>query len=312
MNIAIIGRTHILLDSIPYLERMGHKTQLIVTAQEAPEYRSKKEDFEDYARNNDIAFLSTAKINTYKNHLSDLAIEKDIKIALSMNYVSTISNDIINIFPMGILNLHMGDLPRYRGNATPNWVIINKEKRVALCVHYMVGGELDSGDIIAKEYKAITMDTKVTELYAWMEERAPVLFADALSKLEADPSYILERQSKDPKDILRCYPRVPEDSKINWNMTNENILANINASSYPFQGAFTYYDNSKVIVWDAELYNDEENYCAIPGQITQISMDTGHVIVICGSGKLEIKEVQTDGYKGKPAEIIRSIRKRFT
>ena len=38
---------------------------------------------------------------------------------------------------------------RYRGNACQAWAILNGEK-ISLCIHKMIGGELDSGDIITR------------------------------------------------------------------------------------------------------------------------------------------------------------------
>ena len=45
-----------------------------------------------------------------------------------MNYTGIIPQSIIDLFNHGILNIHPGDLPRYRGNACLAWAIINAEK----------------------------------------------------------------------------------------------------------------------------------------------------------------------------------------
>ena len=71
----------------------------------------------------------------------------------------------------------------------------------------MIGGELDSGDIIARDYLPININTKVTEAWQWMSGRIPELILEAVNRLEKDPSYILERQSADPAKAMRCYPR---------------------------------------------------------------------------------------------------------
>jgi methionyl-tRNA formyltransferase len=78
----------------------------------------------------------------------------------------------------------------------------------------MVGGELDSGDIIAREYNQLTQDTTITEAYYLMSDRIPILFGEALHLLEKDSTYIMEQQSTHPEDALRCYPRKPEDGRI--------------------------------------------------------------------------------------------------
>ena len=77
---------------------------------------------------------------------------------------------------MGILNAHGGDLPRYRGNACQAWAILNGEEKIGLCIHKMIGGELDSGNIIAKEFLKIDINTKVTQVWGWMSTSIPKLF----------------------------------------------------------------------------------------------------------------------------------------
>ena len=102
----------------------------------------------------------------------------------------------------------------------------------------MEGNKLDSGDIMFKEYFPISINTKITSVLAWMKERIPNLFRKTLDILEQNPKYFLEKQSTKHENILRCFPRKPEDGKINWSDDIENILRLINASNKPYDGAF--------------------------------------------------------------------------
>ena len=111
---------------------------------------------------------------------------------------------MVDLFPYGILNAHGGDLPRYH-NACQAWAIINGESRIGLCIHRMIGGELDSGDIIARDFLSINHNTKVTSILDWMNNRTPKQLK-AVQKLAENPSYFLEKQSEDPTKALRCYP----------------------------------------------------------------------------------------------------------
>ena len=220
-----------------------------------------------------------------------------------------IPQEVIDLFPLGILNAHGGDLPKYRGNACQAWAILNGEKRIGLCIHRMIGGELDSGDIIAREYLSIDHDTKVTQVWKWMVQRIPELMVKAVTRLSSDRDYVLEHQSKDSKNALRCYPRKPEDGRIDWHQPALNILRLINASNKPYAGAFCDYEGAKLIIWDAVLVNDDEVFCAVPGQVTKIG--EGFVEVACGEGKLRLLGMEMNRQAIKPSELIRSIRKRL-
>lgn len=306
MKVAIIGRTEILYETVELFLKNGYKIPLIITSKEAPEYTKTSKDFENLANKIGAKYIYTNRLDECKDEMK----KADCEIAVSLNYSSIISQNVIDLFPLGVLNAHGGDLPRYRGNACQAWAIINGEEKIGLCIHSMIGGEVDSGNIIDREYLDIDINTKITKCWDWMSQRIPDMFLNSVKKLQKDSSYVLEIQSKDAKDALRCYPRIPEDGKIDWSKSNIEILRLINASNKPYGGAYCFYEDKKLIIWDAELSEDDENYLSVVGQVANIEKD-GSILVICGNGKLKIKEIEYDEFIGKPSEKIKSIRKRL-
>ncbi len=307
MNIAIIGRTEILYETAELFLKNSYKISLIITSKEAPEYTKISKDFENLANKIGAKYIYTNKLADYKSEIENLGCE----IGISLNYTSIISQEIIDIFPLGILNAHGGDLPRYRGNACQAWALINGEDKIGLCIHKMIGGELDSGDIIMRQYLPVNLNTKIGECYQWMRNYTPKMFCDAVDKLATNPNYFLEKQSKNSDDALRCYPRLPEDGKIDWRKSNIQILRLINASNKPYAGAFCFYEEKKMIIWDAEIFEDDEVYLAEVGQVASINQLDGSIIVVTGKGKLKINLIEYDGFIGTPNKKIKSIRKRL-
>lgn len=305
MRIAIIGRTELLYNVTELLIAKGHTISCVLTAKEAPEYTKSAEDFRDLAERINVPFRSSAKI---KEHL-DFFSNAEIDIAVSVNYPNVIPAEVVNLFPLGILNVHGGDLPRYRGNACQAWAILNGENKVAVCVHKMIGGELDNGDVITREYLEIDHTTKVTKILDWINLQSPGLILKAIELLNKDPTYVLFKQSVDPAEALRCYPRSPEDGQINWNQTPLEVLRLINASNKPYAGAFCEYDRKRMIIWDAELVEEFEKFCAIAGQVTKIGK--GYIEVACNKGKLRIIQIELEGKISTPDFWINSIRKRL-
>lgn len=295
-----------LYNVMEYIHEKGFEIPLVITAKEAPEYKIKSDDFKKYAEKIGAKFYHTAKINSLLPELQEM---EKIDISISINYSSVISDDIINLFKIGVLNMHAGDLPRYRGNAVVAWAMLNKEKSIVNCIHKMIGNELDSGDIILKNEFELTNRTKIGEVFEWLETSAPIIFLEALEKLRANPEYVLEQQSKDPTKALRCYPRKPEDNRIHWNDTAGNIDLLIRACSFPFSGAFAYFNDEMITILDAEVFNDHENFIGIPGQIAQF--DNEHAIVLTGSGKLKITSVLYQGKKTTMRSISKSLRDRL-
>jgi methionyl-tRNA formyltransferase len=306
MKIALIGRTEILFNCAHLLISAGHELVAILTAKEAPEYTKTSSDFQQLAKTLNIPFKNTHRIEDASNMLAMVRAD----IGLSINYSGIIPQTIIDLFPLGILNAHGGDLPRYRGNACQAWAILNGEPRIGLCIHRMIGGELDSGDIVEREYLDININTKVTAAWNWMAERVPIMLLSAAEKLYANPQNILEVQSKCPSAALRCYPRLALDGQIDWKQSAEQILRLINASNKPYSGAFCNYEDKKIIIWDAEIAQVVENYIAVPGQV--LCIDDNYINIATGNGALKLNEIESDGEIFLPKQIVRSIRKRFS
>ena len=124
MKVAIIGRNEILYDVSRHLLNNGHQITLIITSKHSPEYLKKQDDFEDLAKELEVDFCVGSNINEFRDIIKTIKAD----IAVSMNYTGIIPQSIIDLFNHGILNIHPGDLPRYRGNACLAWAIINAEK----------------------------------------------------------------------------------------------------------------------------------------------------------------------------------------
>ena len=308
MRIILIGRTKVLLDTAQLLERHGHKIVGVITSKSAPEYKVTEKEFKSFSDIKKIPFIHDAKIN-YKK-ISEKFSKVDADIGISINYNGIIPTEVISFFKHGILNAHGGDLPKYRGNACQAWAIINGEKKVGLCIHKMIGDDLDSGDIIRKEYIPIQDETTIGDVYNYFNQLIPNMFVESVNLLGNNPDYILEEQSKDPNKHLRCYPRKPEDGKINWDDTSIKINRLIRASSEPYSGAFTYLDDLKIIIWRAKLIKSKADWLGIPGQVAEIYEDGG-VAILTNQGKIKIEEIEANGKRMKPSALLNSIRKRL-
>lgn len=305
MRIVAIGRTRILYDSINILAEAGHEIVLIGTCKAAPEYDIKEDSFESLANKLGAKFFNDIHINS--PYIVDLLRSVKADIAVSINWITIIRDVVLNCFKYGVLNAHAGDLPRYRGNACPNWAILKGENEYAITIHYMKGGELDSGDILLKKYYEIYDNTSITDIYFQMGKEIPLMFVEAIEKINWD-GFCAEKQSTDPNDSLRCYPRIPTDSYIDFNDSCMEILRNIRASSHPFQGSFFFLDSNKVYVYEAE-WNPFYTPCYVyPGQVIEVNRDDGYVCIAARDGMIKVHKLCIDKIEYVASDILNSTR----
>lgn len=308
MEIAIIGRGESLYNTALKLLKDGHNIPLIVTSKAPEDYIINETHYSELAKKNNSYFINTHNINNPKIHENFSNLKMDF--AVSVNYSGIIGNKFINLFKICVLNAHAGDLPKYRGNACLAWAMINKEKKIGLCIHKMIPDELDSGDIVAREYKEINTNTRIKSLFDWQTKTIPLLFENALKTLQKQPNYFLESQDNSKIKPSRGYPRTELDLIIDWKKQPEDFVIHINVSSEPFKGAYTFLNGKKIIFWRCEIFEDDEVFYAKEGQILKINYDKS-IIVALKNGKVKVIEIGYEGKKIKPGEVFKSIRQRF-
>lgn len=303
MKIGVIGRTHFLLDAAKELVKNGHEIGFIQTCRSESFYKANEESFKGLAKELGCPFFMGLDVasNLIKFR------EMNVDVCISMNWLTLLKSDFLNSFKYGILNAHPGDLPKYKGNACPNWALLNFEDRIGVTIHRMTE-ELDSGPYLLKDYFSVNEKTYIGEVYDWLEKAIPQLFVQSIAALKKK-AFIEQDKSV---VSLRTYPRKPDDSRIFWGDSTRDILALIRASSIPFEGAFCFLNGEfKIHIFKARIYEPSFKFCAVPGQVCE-SLN-GNPIVSTGDGMIEIEDCLQSGadVQATKKNILRSLRNRL-
>lgn len=168
MKVAVIGRTGNLLRAAREILSCGHEIPFVYTCRSEEFYEAKEKDFSDLAQECGAVFFNDLNIN----EKAELLLDFNCDIAISINWLTLLKQQVLDVFPFGVLNAHAGDLPRYRGNACPNWAILNGEKQIALTIHQM-SVDLDSGPVILKKYMELQPNTYIGDVSNWLKKMAP-------------------------------------------------------------------------------------------------------------------------------------------
>jgi len=308
MRIAVFGRTAWLYDTVRACLARGHQVVLIGTCPAEPEYTVKEDDFDKLADELGCPFFCDPAIN--RPRYIQMARESKAQVAISINWLSLLGQEMLRLFPYGVINAHAGDLPRFRGNAAPNWAILMGEPKVVLTLHQMAV-ELDAGPILLQREFPLTSHTYVADVYKFIGANVPEMFVEVLEGF-ASGSVEARRQPDDPTRSLRCFPRRPSDGAIDWHRPAEELGRLVRASAEPFAGAFSFLNNERIIIWRAHVEPMPSPYLGVPGQVADIRPHAGEVAVITGEGLLVVEEIETlSGGRDQAAEMIKSMRTRF-
>jgi len=153
----------------------------------------------------------------------------------SFYFREMISAETLQIPKKGAFNLHGSLLPKYRGRAPINWVLVHGEKKTGVTLHAMTP-KPDDGDIfgqseieIAWDETALGLTKKAADAgYYLMRERTPLLVSGAIEgisqKTLGASSYFGGRK--------------PSDSRLHAGMTALEAFNQIRAVADPWPNAF--------------------------------------------------------------------------
>ena len=220
---------------------------------------------------------------------------------LSFYWRDLLRDDVLALAPVA-LNLHGSLLPRYRGRAPVNWMLLHGETQGGVTLHHMVR-RADAGDIVDQEPFPIGDDDTPTEVYAKLLAAAEtVLLRSALPAIAGTAPRIRQMESK----ATTFGRRTPDDGRIDWRWSAEDVRNLVRAVTEPYPGAFTSAGAQKVLVWEAlSARPDGARRALAPGTVCH---DEGRVHVVCGDRRtVRLVRVEADGRRGDPREFPRVL-----
>jgi methionyl-tRNA formyltransferase len=170
--------------------------------------------------------------------------------------------ELVNLPRRGVINLHAGRLPQYRGCAPIPWQIIRGEQELGLSVLYADEG-IDTGAILARETFYLGPEEGATEAEARAVAIFPEMLVRVLRGLEDGTLHPVPQDSSQAVYYTRRYPR---DGLIDCRLqTAEEVHNLIRALRPPYPGAFAWCGKRKVVLHASRLLNEEIR--GIPGHI---------------------------------------------
>lgn len=198
-------------------------------------------------------------------------------LIFSFYFRSIIREEILQIPRLGAFNMHGSLLPKYRGRVPINWAVLQGEKETGVTLHHMVK-RADAGDIVDQERVPIGPEDTARDVFGKCVKAARLVLERQLDSLTAGTA---PRRSQDESQATTFGGRKPEDGRIDWTQSADQIYNLVRAVTNPYPGAFTFADGKKLFIWWAKPVPGKGG---APGQV----LSTDLLIVAAGSGNLEI------------------------
>ncbi len=208
------------------------------------------------------------------------------ELMVVVGYGQIIPQEIIDLPPHGILNVHASMLPKYRGAAPIQWAIANGETRTGVTIMQIDAG-LDTGDMLLAQLVGIEPDETAPELSARMAPIGAELLLGAIRQIANGEVYRLKQNDAEATlaPILK-----KEDGLIEWSRPAQQIYNRLRAFT-PWPGAYTTFRGSPLLIVRAHPTLDGP--VPAPGQL---QAEKRRLFAGCGDHTaLELLEVQLAG-----------------
>lgn len=238
-----------------------------------------------------IPVLQPTKIKTEEFHNGLLTYRPDLIVVAA--YGRILPKPILELAPMGCINVHGSLLPLYRGAAPIQWSVLNGEKETGVTIIQMNEG-MDTGDILLKA----VIETEPDETSGSLYEKLAVLGSETLLKAIRglqDGTLIPVSQDHELATVAPMLKK--DDGLVDWHK-DAKILECLIRGLDPWPTAFCFLNSKRLRLFNPEVLHKESD--AQPGTVLQA--DKRGIFVACGSNTLVIREIQPEGKKRMSVE----------
>ena len=249
------------------------------------------ENIVNICNENNILFYAG---NPRKPEIDNFLIGISCDVIISINYLFIIEKKIINLANQLCFNVHGSLLPKYRGRTPHVWAIINNEKETGITAH-IIDETCDTGDILKQiKVQILEEDTGASILEKYKKLYIP-LVEDVLFSFR---SRTLTLYKQDENKATYFGKRTPDDGRIDWSWSSERIVNWVRAQANPYPGAFTFYNNKKIIIDKVSKSDYGFHYETSNGTI----LLENPLLVKCCNSVLEIEKLRVEEFDFKVNE----------
>jgi len=225
-------------------------------------------------------------LDEFRSHQADVAIV--------VAYGMLLPKDILDVPPLGCLNLHASLLPRWRGAAPIQRAIMAGDPETGVAVMKMAEG-LDTGPVGMVERLVIAPELNAGEAHEILARLGADLMVRALAALGRGGLSFREQSTE---GVTYARKISNDECKIDWSASAQTIHDHIRGLA-PFPGAYTMIDLGKGPERVKILRAARAEGAGAPGQILDDALT-----IACGNGALRLLDLQRAGAKALPVDLF--------
>lgn len=300
MRVVFFGTPVIAAEALTYLLQHGVDVAAVVTRPDKPQGRSSEliptpVKQVANAHNPPIPVFQPVLVSAPEHSTFLQQFDADLFVVVA--YGEIMKQHILDMPKTACINMHVSLLPKYRGAAPIQRAVINGERESGISIMHMVK-KMDAGNIISTVKVPIGPDTTFGELERSLSLEGAKLLLKTIQDFASGNQ--LPGQVQDENQVTFAPKIELEDCKIDWTQpaqTVHNLVRGVN----PYPGAWCNVDvkgqRKRLRVISTKLAEPKTDSSAG----SQVPSAENLLKIACGSGVLELLEVQLEGKKAMNA-----------
>ncbi|MGI6072642.1 MAG: methionyl-tRNA formyltransferase [Lachnospiraceae bacterium] len=290
MKIVFFGTPNIAAAILKRLIESEHEVIALVTQPDRGSGRGKAVQYSPAKKTAlaaDIPVLQPERVSD-EAFLEELrALNADLHVVAA--YAQKIPNAILEMTPLGCINVHPSLLPRYRGATPLNAAILNGDDVSGVTVMKMAE-EMDAGDILLQGEIRLSPTETVRTLEQKAIELGGELLLETIKGLRENTIRPVKQD-----DTLSTYVKQirKEDGRIDFAALGAAVIERMIRAYEPWPGTYTYLDGKVFKIQEATVMPSESE--ALPGQV--VFADKECIGIQTAEGILVPTVVQLEGKK---------------
>ena len=287
LKVVFLGTPQFAVPTLDALLASSHTVVGVVTQPDKPRGRGQKETDAPVKARALAANLRILQPATLKDPavLAELAaLGADIGVVAA--YGKILTQAVLDIPRLGMINVHASLLPRYRGAAPIHRAVIAGESVTGVTIMRVVRA-LDAGAMLAKVERPVGPNDTSEEVERDLATLGGALLVQTLDRMAAGP---VEEVPQDDRLANYAHRLTKEDGLVDWSRSAVEIHNQIRGL-HPWPHAYSYLDGQRLILWRSTWSPDASS--AASG--TVLAADGDELRIATGHGTLLITELQAEG-----------------
>ncbi len=292
LKIIFLGTPQFAVPTLEHLianeERLGLKVVAAVCQPDKPKGRGGKVEMPPVkvlAQAHNIEVLQPSALARSPETVERMReLAPDLLVMVAFGQI--LKKNVLEMAPLGVINVHGSLLPELRGAAPINWAIINGDTVTGVTTMYTEAG-VDTGPMLLKAEMTITPDMTAVELASEMSHAGAELLIETVIALQ-NKTLNPEKQDDAKATLAPMLSRAT--SKIDWTKSAAEIH-NLVRGLTPWPSTIAGFRDAELKILKTGLPEGSLESAANAKTAGELMKERGKIFVTCGKGQLEFLEL---------------------